>query len=238
VATGPGARLIRTGFAGRKALCDDNHHQHRTLREDQALLAARKGAGAGAGASAMPATTVLSRKRAAREQSSTSSGSGEGFTIYSPLSRPWNRLRFADYVTTEGRLLSVLSIQRLRYAGFVTTELELPRSPSMYRSLCKEVYDSRHAFVESRLLVQKVQGVLRMKRARERMRLLREAVQAGVDARRSKRKGQTKRDRTEAAKLTIDTGVGGGEGHESPMRQPAVPAPIIMRLDKEMEQFV
>ena len=93
--------------------------------------------------------------------------------------------------------------------------------------------------MESRLLVQKLQGVLRMKRARERMRLLREAVQADVEARRCKRRGQTKRDRTKAAKLTIDTGVGrDGEGHESPMRQPAVPAPIIMRLDKELEQFV
>ena len=146
-------------------------------------------------------------------------------------------MRFADYVTMEGRVLSVASIQRLRYAGFITTDLELPRAPSMYRSIAKEVYDSRHAFVESRQLVEKLQGVLRMRRARERMRLLKEAVQAEVDAKRSRRKGQTKRDRS-ALGLTVDTALEGEGGAPHTRQQPAAPAPIIMRLDKEMEAFV
>lgn len=236
VASGAGARVVRSAFAGRRALCDDNHHQYRTLRTEISLAAA---AGRGPGIELrMPSVSALSRRRAARLAASPSSASSEfeNVALFTPTNTPRNRFRFADYVTTEGRVLSISSIQRLRYAGFITTNLELPRTPSMYRNIVREVYDSRHALAESRVLVEKLQGVLRMKRARERIRLLKEAVQADVDTKRKKRKGQSKKDRKKIA-LTIQTSGLGGEEEEEKEKE-KVRTPIIMIVDKDMEAFL
>ena len=115
VAQGPGTRLVRTAFAGRRALCDDNHRRQRCLHSEVAL--ATEGGKGSAADSRMPATTALSRRRAERERSqqrqcdptraATGPAAAPTHAVLSPLSSVGaGCVRFADYVTTEGRVLS------------------------------------------------------------------------------------------------------------------------------------
>ena len=59
----------------------------------------------------------------------------------------------------------------------------------------REVYESRHAMVESHYLIEKLQGLIRIRKARQRTRDLQAAIQKRIDEKRAARKGLTKADR-------------------------------------------
>ena len=79
-----------------------------------------------------------------------------------------------------GRMLSVYAMQRMRCHPHLVSEMELPQPEHYFAHMAREVYTNRHAWVESKNQVAKIQGLIRMRIARRRIALIKEKLEEGL----------------------------------------------------------
>lgn len=86
-------------------------------------------------------------------------------------------MSFASYTSIRNnitRYLSTAANKRLRYTNPLKNEL--PSVDIYYAAVLSTIYESRHSYSEAKQIIAKIQGMLRIRRARARIKFLKDAI--------------------------------------------------------------
>ena len=158
-------------------LCDDDHHHHHNHYEQLGKEQEEERERIKRSKKAHDCNAI--RNRPFHHASCTYNETGSDTSVQrgsSGVHHYLHRHRFADYMTTNGRMLSVYAMKRLRHFPHIFAEMELPRPQDYFKHMAWEVYTNRHAWLESMNYIAKIQGLIRMRLARRRIALIKQEL--------------------------------------------------------------
>jgi len=179
---GEGAGAMRTMYSARRALCDDDHHHHHHHYDQLKKEREEENERVRKSKKAQPFDTKAQIRPFHRADDREGDPGLRVQRTTSGVHHHLHRHRFADYMTTNGRMLSVYAMKRMRFhPNHTQTEIELPQIAHYFAHMTREVYLTRHAWIDSKSHIARLQGLIRMRLARRRVALIKQQIEDGIE---------------------------------------------------------